>query len=909
MSDSPTPTGAPRTADLPPPPQQMVDVLLADGSTASVRPATSADREALVAFHEGLSTRSTTLRYFGVHPRLTESDLSRMTGGTADHVVLLALRNEKVMAVAEYHRTAGSDEAEVAFVVDDAFQGHGVGTILLEHLASAARRQGVRRFVADTLGENDRMLEVFAKAGFARTSEFDSGIVRVVLQIEPSLESVARTEARDRHAVVQSMTRLLRPQSVAVIGASRRPGSIGYELVRNLVQGGFCGPVYPVNPSATAVASLPCWPSVAEVPGPVELAVVAVPAADVADVVAQCGAKGVGALVLISSGFAEVGPEGAAEQRRVVALAHQWGMRVVGPNCFGVLNTEPSVQMNATFARDWPDRGRVGFASQSGGLGIAILAEAGARGLGLSTFVSMGNKADVSGNDLLAWWDEDPETDVVLLYLESFGNPRKFSRLARQVGRHKPIVAVKAGRSASGRAAATSHTAAMASSDRAVEALFHQCGVVRVDTVEELFDVAELLIHQPVPAGPRVGIITNAGGPGILAADAASRNGLVVPALSDDCASALQAGVPNAANVRNPVDLAAGAGGEEFRHAVEVLLRSGEVDGLVVVFTPPITTRGDAVAAGIVAGTEAVDGAARAIPVVATFLGEPEGRTTLAAAPRPVPCYTYPETAVRAVGHAVTYGRWRQVPEEPLPVLRGVDANRARRLAIARDGRAWLTGADAMGVLDSFGIATAVTLGVADADGAAHAAQEVGLPCALKATGPGLLHKTEHGGVRLMLDSADAVATAYREMAEHLGHAMTGAVVQPMAAPGVEVIVGMHQDPQMGPVVLVGLGGTTAELLDDHREGLAPLTATEAREMVLGLRGAPLLTGYRGARPVDVDALVDTVLRMSRLADDLPEVAEVDCNPVIATPDGVVVVDARIRIDDHRPPPDDRRRL
>ena len=476
------------------------DVLLADGSTARVRPIRPDDADALRALHARLSPESVILRFFGPHPRLSAAEVERFTHvDGVDRLALVAERAEDLVAVARYDRSPGAEEAEVAFVVDDAFQGRGLGTILLEHLASWARTRGIRRFVADTLAENFRMLGVFRDAGFARQFSRSSEVMRVVLDIAPSAEARGAADERDRRAVVRSMDRLLRPSSIAVVGASRDPGTIGHQLVVNLLAGGFTGPVYPVNPSATSVAGVPAWPRLDAVPAPVDLAVVAVPADAVAGVVEDCGHGGVGALVVISAGFAETGAPGAARQRALTHLAHANGMRMVGPNCFGVVNTDASISMNATFAPTPPVRGPIGFASQSGGLGIAILGEAGARGLGLSSFVSLGNKADVSGNDALLWWEQDPATDVVLLYLESFGNPRRFGRVAGRLSRTKPIVAVKSGRSTAGVRGASSHTAALAGADAAVEALFQRTGVIRADTIEELFDLAMLLDSQPAP--------------------------------------------------------------------------------------------------------------------------------------------------------------------------------------------------------------------------------------------------------------------------------------------------------------------------------------------------------------------------------------------------------------------------
>jgi acetyl coenzyme A synthetase (ADP forming)-like protein len=891
------------------------DVLLTDGTTAHVRDISPDDGEELVAFHGRLSTESIVLRFFGPHPRLSATEIERFTHvDGVDRVALVAERGGRMVAVARYDRTAGKDEAEVAFVVADEFQGKGLGTILLEHLAVVARTHGIRRFVADTLSDNHRMLAVLRGAGFARQYERSAEVVRVVLDIAPSPAAQAAADERDRHAVVASVARVLHPSSIAVVGAARGKGTIGHQLLRNLLAGGFEGPVYPVNPSATAVAGVPCWPDVASIPGPVDLAVIAVPAAAVASVVEDCGRKGVGALVVISAGFAEAGEAGRSTQRDIIRLAHSYGMRVVGPNCFGVVNTDPTVSMNATFAPAAPVLGPVGFASQSGGLGIAILAEAAGRGIGLSSFVSMGNKADVSSNDLLLWWEQDEATSVALLYLESFGNPRRFSRIAQRVSRTTPIVAVKSGRSAAGTRGARSHTAALASPEEAVDALFHRTGVIRVDTIEELFDVAEVLGDQPLPAGRRVGIVGNAGGPGVLAADACAGHGLEVPELSEATQAALRSFLPDGAGVANPVDMVASAGAAEYGRALSLLLHGDEVDAVVAIFTPPLVTRADDVAAAVAAAAadaraSADAGGRPAKPVVASFLGAPGGTLPLESGGRRVPRFTYPETAVRALAHAVSHAQWRVRPEGTELVPTGTDANAARRLLEDLADGDWLTGLEALELLATYGIPVVGTRAVASAAEAGAAAGELGGEVALKASGPTLLHKSESGGVRLGLHGGAEVAAAYDAMAAAIGEAMTGAVVQRMAAPGVETIAGFVQHDAFGPVALFGLGGTAVEVLGDHVTRLAPLTDVEAGEMVHSLRAAPLLTGFRGSPPVDTAALEDLLVRLGRLAHDLPELAEADCNPVIATPDGATVVDARIRVRRSVPEPDVPRRL
>jgi acetyl coenzyme A synthetase (ADP forming)-like protein len=679
------------------------DVVLVDGSTACIRTVKAEDGPSLADLHARLSSETVRLRYLGAHPRLSEDEVARLVSTDADQCVLVVERGNQLIACAQYDRVPGGDVAEVAFVVDDAHQGLGLGTLLLEYLASEGRRHGLKRFAADTFLENNQMVQVFRDAGFTQRSRLESGVIRVVMDIAPTEEALAALYERDRKATARSMQRLLRPRSVAVIGASRSRGTVGHELVRNLLSGDFQGPVYPVNPTASHIASLPCFPNIEAVPGEVDLALVAVPAKSVAEVVQACGRKGVGALVVVSSHFAEDGAAGAQLEREVARLAHSNGMRMVGPNCFGVLNTDPEISMNATFARDTPTAGRLGFASQSGGLGIAILAEARKRGIGLSSFVSMGNKADVSGNDLLSWWGEDDDTAVALLYLESFGNPRKFARLARQFSQSKPIVAVKGGRTAVGSRAASSHTAALASSDEAVAALFRQTGVIRVDTIEELFDVAQVVGSQPLGQGLRVAVLSNVGGPGVLAVDACVSNGMQVPEFSADLQRRIADLCPRNGGVSNPIDLGAEASAPMYDSVLGLLLESDEVDAVAVNFTPPLVTRKtDDIAAAIVAavdraaalaeasaaseepGATGEPGATKQVrmakPVVASLLGaDPSGQAVLAMAHFPVPSYIYPETAVRALAHALRYGEWRRRPKGVIPVLEDVDVNEARR--------------------------------------------------------------------------------------------------------------------------------------------------------------------------------------------------------------------------------------
>ena len=709
-------------------------------------------------------------------------------------------------------------------------------------------------------------------------------------------------DARSHTVVARSVARILAPSSLAVVGASHRSGSIGRGILDNLVAGHFTGALYAVNRDPSEIAGVETYPSVLDIAGPLDLVIIAVPASGVLDVVRQCAEKDVRGVVVISGGFAEFAG-GATLQDQMVAVARQCGMRIIGPNCVGVINTSPAVAMNATFSPVAPEAGRLGFASQSGGIGIELLARAHAYGLGVSTFVSLGNKADVSGNDLLEYWSEDPETDVILLYLESFGNPGKFARLAREISRRKPIIAMKSGRTMAGARGARSHTAALADVDVAVDELLHHTGVIRVDTLEELFDTASLIAHQPLPAGPRVAIMSNGGGPGILAADACVAAGLEVPELSDTVQRKLREIAPAGAGVENPVDLIASAGADVFREAAEVLLRCDEVDAVLAIYVSPLVTRPEDVADALIETARAESGK----PIAACFLGLDHPVGMLGgdndgdrAGGRVVPTFAFPESAARALGRAARLGAWRRRPEGIVPVLDGIDVDRARELvastvAFQSDG-AWVPNDVATEILTAFGIPVTPTLRADTPDDAAAAAGSIGYPVVLKAASPNLVHKTDVGGVHLGLRTAAEVRDAFTAMHLALGPSMGGAILQRMADPGIELIVGITRDPQFGPLVVFGMGGVAAELQRDTSLRLPPLTDVDVHDMLTSLRGSPLLFGYRGSAPVDADALADVLGRVGRLAESLPELAELDCNPVIASAAGALVVDVKLRL-------------
>ncbi len=861
------------------------DVVLSDGGTVHLRPIVPSDADALLAFHGRLSERTRYLRYFGAYPQIPPRDLRRFT--TVDHhgrVAFVALLGDDIVAVARYERIDGGPTAEVAFVVEDAHQHRGLGPILLEHLAAAARERSIERFVAEVLAENSGMLGVFRAAGYQLTREMEEGVFHLEFAIDPTEESVAVARSREQAAEARSVHNLLHPRSVALIGASTDPGKIGYAVLGNLLRADFAGPVFPVNAEHRSVRGVRAYASVLDIPDPVDLAVVAVPAARMDDVMDACLAKGVKALVVISSGFGETGPAGEGAERRLVAEARAHGMRVVGPNALGVVNTDPAVRLNATLAPVLPGRGRTGFFSQSGALGTAILADAAARGLGLSTFVSAGNRADVSGNDLLQYWETDPATDVVLLYLESFGNPRKFGRLARRLGRVKPVVAVKSGRHAVLPAlAATSVEVDEAS----VQALFEQAGVIRVESIAQLFDTALLLAHQPLPRGGRVAVVGHSSAIGVLAADAALGQGLELAGM--------------------PVDVGADADPESLATAVRTALRQEDVDALVVVFVPPLSTPGAAYARAL---RDAAEEVGRHKPIVSTFLATEGIPAELAVrgsdgspARGSIPSYPSPERAVLALARATRYAAWRSAPQGHQVRPDGVDVDGARAVvgAALSDGDVGLvelSDAEAVRLLSCYGIEIAPHRAVTSADEAVAAAEELGYPVAVKATGERWWRRPDMEGVRLDLATAEAVRAAFADLAEL--SEVADLYVQRMARKGLGCAIGVHDDPSFGTLVSFGLSGVVSDLLGDRAYRAVPLTDTDAAALVRAPKAAPLLTGYGGSEPADLGALEDLVLRVAALAEDVPQVRWLALEPILAGPAGAQAVGARVKVG---PPP------
>jgi len=868
-----------------------VDVILRDGSTLRLHAPGAADGEALEAFFSGLSERSFYQRFHGIRridPGLVEHFLDP---DWHDRGVLVGVAGDEVVAVAEYLRLRDERSAEVAFAVADELQGRGIGTRLLEQLAVRAAAAGIERFVAEVLPENSAMLAVFRDAGFEVARELSGGEIEVRFPIAPTAKFQARVDERDHLAVTASLRPFFAPRSLAVVGASRRRGSIGGELFRNVVSADFEGAAYPVNRDGEPVGGVRGYRSFDELPETVDLAVICLPARLVLDAAESALESGVKALCVISSGFAEVGGEGVERQEQLLELVRAHGGRLVGPNCLGI--AIPPLGLNATFGPRPLPPGPIAFSSQSGALGLALLEKAAEQRLGFSAFVSVGNKADVSSNDLLEWWEDDEASEVVLLYLESFGNPAKFSRLARRVARRKPILALKAGTTNAGAKAASSHTAALASSDAAVEALFHQAGVLRAETLVELVDAASLLASQPLPRGHHVGVLTNAGGLGILCADACEKAGLELPELGEETRAALAGLFPDDASLANPVDMLGSATGKSYAAAIPPLLADKRLDALIVLFVPPVVAGAGEVAAAI---REAVADAKPHKPVLAVVMSAEGTPATLLEPGSPVASFPYPESAARALGLAASRADWLRRPAGRVPVLDGIDHASARR-TVEEEGQGWLSPDATRRLLEAYGVPLVPEISADSAEDAVVAAQKLGFPVVVKTAVAGA-HKTESGGIALDLRDEEQVTAAV----ERIGAPV---VVQAYVRDGAELLAGAVQDPVFGPLVAFGPGGVLAELIGDAGFRLAPLTDADAHELVHTGKAGRLVRGFRGTPRADDEALVDLVLRLSALAEDLPEVAELDLNPVVALPDGCVAVDARIRLapaEPHRSP-------
>jgi acyl-CoA synthetase (NDP forming)/GNAT superfamily N-acetyltransferase len=859
-----------------------VRALLADGRVALVRRLTPADSEAVCLLHKALPEHDTYLRFFTLRPPRLTTLAEHLTAEDARHATLGAYVDGTLTGVATYEVVADPAEAEVALAVDHRQQSHGVGTLLLEHLASLAREHGVRRFVADVLAENTGMLRVFHDFGLPCETVSGGPEVRVVLPLNPDDQYLDTVTDREVRADIASLTRLLRPRSVAVVGAGRKPDSVGHAILHRLIEAGFTGRIMAVNPHTTEIAGVRCYPSVMELPVVPDLTVVAVPASAVPSVLADCARRKAPAAVVITAGI--TGDEKLHGE--VLGTIRGGGFRLVGPNCLGVVNTEPGIRLDASFS-DQPVRaGDIGVVTQSGGAGIALVDQLGAAGLGVSTMVSTGDKYDVSGNDMLRWWEFDDTTKVAVLYLESFGNPRKFSRLARRLARQKPVVALRTGTSAVARRAAASHTAASATPAVTRDALYRQAGVIAVDTLTDLTATVAVLDKQPLPGGLHVAVITNAGGGGVLAADACAAHRLHVLPPSSTLRAALGTLLPPTASLGNPIDTTAAVSAMTFGRCVRAAIDDAEVDAVLAITVPTALGDPSAELADVVAKARA---AGRSTPVVAVNLTQRENLRLVGDA---IPSFAEPAVAVAALARAAHYGQWLRRPAGLVPALSGIEFTAARDLvdgflADHADG-GWLPAQDVTKLLRCFGIPTLDVVAAADEDAAVAAFRALPGPVALKAVARGLLHKSAGGGVALRITDESELRTRASAMREHFGDDLLGYLVQPMATAGRELLVGVVGDASFGPLVVFGLGGTDTDVIDRRVSCLVPVTDADSHDLLRGLPAPKALAG------VDVDAVAATVMRVGRLAELVPEIAELDLNPLIANETGCVVADARI---------------
>jgi len=868
--------------------------LLSDGSTIEIRVAGPADFDAVRAMHEAMSPDNTFMRFFNISRLAAETEARRICREPRPgYVALLALAADEVVGCASYAVPGEPADpgtvAEVAFAVADHMHHRGIATLLLEHLVSYARSHQITVFTAQTLSENAPMLQVFADAGLPVQRHYEDGLMEMTIPLPreggggTALDSYLNAVAeRERRADIASLRRVLAPESVVVVGASRRRGTVGRAILDNIRTGGYSGRLYVVNPRARQISGEHCLSSVLDLPEPADLAVIAVPAAAVLDVAEQCGQRGVRSLVVIASGL------DAAGCADLLAVCRRNGMRLVGPNCFGV--AVPAIGLDATFAARHPQPGAAGLVMQSGGLGVAMVDQLSRLGIGISSFASVGTKLDVSSNDMLMWWEHDGVTKLAVLYIESFGNPRKFARTARRVSASMPVLAVDA-----------SHAAAVATPVATREALLSQAGIITTSGLGELVETAALLASQPIPAGGTVAIVSNAGGAGMLAADACTDRGLAVHRPRGLTSRRLRTLVPDTGAVGGPVDTTAAISTANFRQCLELIAADDEVDAIIALVLPTAAT-GDLVAAIQQAASQEVFSR---VPLAAAVLGQSESVRMLPRAEGDgrVPAYAYPEAAAAAMARAVKYGAWRTEPRGQVPAFPDVRTEDARTLVRgffhATLGGGWMPPDKTAEVLRCYGIPLAELTAARSEDEAVSAFEAVAGPVVLKADVPGLLHKTDAGGVQLDLRTEADVRDAYRRLEKRFGERQRQVLVQPMIADGTEVTVGVVDDHMFGSLVVFGLGGMdhrTAEVPADHAARLTPLTDTDADKLIHSIRSVSLLLGHRGSAAADLVALRDLLLRVSRLADDLPEVTELDLRPVMARPDGVFVVDARIKV-------------
>ncbi|MGZ5366903.1 MAG: bifunctional acetate--CoA ligase family protein/GNAT family N-acetyltransferase [Aeromicrobium sp.] len=874
---------------------QSADVLLADGRIAKIRGLIAADRPGVEALFAAASEGSLYSRFFTLGRNVASNYVSHLFDPSTGTTSLIAELGGEIVGIANAE-TSGPAEAEVAFFVADNVHGAGVGTLLLEHLAARSRQSGIRWFVAEVLTSNLAMLRVFHDAGFHEERHLEAGVVRLRLSTAASAESLEAADAREAISESLSLKPLLYPRSVAVVGASRKPGGVGRAILNSIQAGGYSGELFAVHPEAPSIEGFNTYASFGEIPTHVDLAVIAVPAMRVMDALRDAARAGVRAAVIVSSGFGEISAEGQEEQSRLVDFARDNNMRLVGPNCLGIICNDPALRLNATFGCDLPDPGGVAVASQSGGVGIAMLDAARNTGLGIASFVSLGNKADVSGNDLIDAWIGDPGVKVAALYLESFGNPLKFARLARRFSERKPLLAIVGGRSAGGKRAGASHTAAAASPSVAIDALFAESGVIGCRSLDELVDAARLLEGGEIPAGRRVGIVSNAGGLGVLAADAAADEGLIVPELSSATRDRIIRHASGTAGVSNPIDLGAAISPEGLHACALELLDSDEVDVILVIIARTSLQNSDKLIAPI---QRLVDGRPDK-PIVIVRTGEQRelnagllgGSTT----------FDSTERALKAMSKAHRYGEWRQTARAETPSAQesvGIEADQLVKGILARNENqpTWLSVEETRELLGLYGINAPEGEVATTFRGAEAAASRVGLPVTIKTADPTIVHKSDLKLVISGLHTLREVHDAVEELRKRAGNERSPVLVQRHVGPGVEIALGIVRDRRFGLLGMIAAGGTATDVLRDRAFLMPPFSNLKVMHALHSLRVWPLLAGYRGEAATDVASVISLMEKLGSLGQDVPEVSEVDFNPVIVTAHGSHCVDVKIRIE------------
>lgn len=883
---------------------------LKDGSMINLRAISVDDASKLLSFYQRLSSRSIYLRFLKMI-NLTKEDADQYAKVDYDNTfAVVAIHGEgpeeKIIGVGRYwrHPEPHRNKAEMAFVVEDAYQKKGIGTNLLELLAVAAREHGIDTIETEMLQENEGITRMIQQSGFELTDKFQGTRTwRGTYSTFPTPFVASKSSERERRASIASISRFMKPRSIAVLGASNKPG-IGNACLKNLITYGYTGIVYPINPGTEVVSSIKTYPSIMDVPSEVDLAILVVAAEKAQPLVEECAKKGVKGLVVITAGFSEMGGEGIKREKKLIHTARAYGMRVIGPNCLGILNTDPAVSMNATFAPVFPFHGKVALGTQSGALGGALLAYCYKIGLGLSNFVSIGNRADVSDNELLQYWAEDKDTDIILLYLESFANPRRFARIARETTAKKPILVVKGGSSSAGARAAASHTGAMMSADIVSDALFRQAGMIRCKTLEKLFSTATFLANQPLPRGKRVAVLTNGGGAGIMAADALSAEGFQLPILSEKTRDELKTFLPPKASYLNPIDTTAVVSPDQYKRTLKLLLEE-EIDAVVVIYIPPIRELLDFMKAAI--REVALEYRKKGIPIMASYLGVDEEKIGSPMEDN-IPKYTFPEATAFVLGRAYEYYEHLNKPAGRIPKFDNIDKKAAeaiiaKALERSTSSPVWLDSDEISEIFAAYGIRSAQSRIALSAQEAAATADSIGYPVAVKLFSPTITHKTDVGGVMLNVKSAPEVIDAYRQISGNIekisrSSEMKGVTVQKMLSGGVELIVGVTQDKSFGPLIMFGLGGIYAELFKDVNFRIHPLTDVDAEDMISAFKAHKILDGWRGAPPSDIAAIKDLLLRISALVEDIHEIQEMDLNPIMVmeTGQGCCVADARISV-------------